>query len=370
MVLSSRLIRGECNKQLLFFRHLYARIIEEILTMKKNLTMRILITLTILISIISCQKQDELSFVTVTDRQVLVDDTPYLIKGMCYHPVPKGQEQRSFENLEEDLHLMTEAGVNTIRLYQPVDDKSVLDAMHLAGIKVIISFGYNQEGYFDILSGSFTDYVEKYKDHPAILFWEYGNEYNFHPEWFEGDLRNWYIALNNAVLKSKELDPTHPTATAHGELPDSLALALTPDVDIWGMNVYRWDNPASIFKEWEAISSKPMYLSEAGADSYMSIENLGYAVGVNEKAQADATKNILDDTFTHTNICSGVAIFAFVDEWWKSDDINTQSEGGWAPAGGGVPYDGAANEEYWGLVNIDRSKKEAFDVVKDFFLKN
>ena len=338
--------------------------------MKKNHIMRVLIAITIIISVMSCGKQEALPLVTVSERHVLVNEVPYFIKGMCYHPVPKGQEERSFANLKEDLLLMAEAGVNTLRLYQPIDDVKVLDAINDAGMKVIISFGYNQKGYFDILSGSFTDYIEKYKHHPAILFWEFGNEYNYHPEWFDGDLKNWYIALNSAVLTSKALDHMHPTATAHGELPDSLALALSPDVDIWGMNVYRWDNPASIFSEWKAISSKPMYLSEAGADSYMSIEMNGYAQGSNERAQADATRNILNDTFENPDICSGVAIFAFVDEWWKSDDINTQSSGGWAPAGGGVPYDGAANEEYWGIVNIDRSPKEAYKVVKDFFLAN
>ena len=34
---------------------------------------------------------------------------------------------------------------------------------------------------------------------------------------------------------------------------------------------------------------------------------------------------------------------------------------------GGVPYDGAANEEYWGIVKHDRSKKEAYNIVKDLY---
>lgn len=330
--------------------------------------MRILIAIAVLVAMMSCQRKETRSTTTISERQILVDGTPYFVEGVCYHPVPKGQDQRSFEKLAEDLALMQEAGVNTIRFYQPVDDVEVLDAIHAAGIKVIISFGYNQGGEFDILSGSFTDYINQYKNHPAILFWEFGNEYNYHPEWFEDDLNIWYTALNNAVLISKKIDPYHSTATAHGELPDSLALALCPDVDIWGMNVYRWDNPAAIFIEWEAISSKPMYLSEAGADSYMSVEKMGYAQGKNEKSQADATRNILNDTFNNSKVCSGIALFAFVDEWWKSDDISTQSPGGWAPASGGVPYDGAANEEYWGLINIDRTTKEAYTVMKDFYL--
>jgi hypothetical protein len=71
---------------------------------------------------------------------------------------------------------MKEAGINTIRVYSPITDKAVLDEINAAGLKVIISFGYNQEGRYDILSGSFIDYVKTYRDHGAILFWELGNE--------------------------------------------------------------------------------------------------------------------------------------------------------------------------------------------------
>ena len=87
-------------------------------------------------------------------------------------------------------------------------------------MKVIIGFGYNQEGDYDILSGTFIDYVERYKGHSAILLWELGNEYNYHPEWFEGDLSNWYNALNKAAQMIHDVDPTHLVSTAHGELPD------------------------------------------------------------------------------------------------------------------------------------------------------
>lgn len=305
--------------------------------------------------------------VAVSGRQILVNKSLYTIKGICYHPVPKGSDERNFSNLETDLALMKEAGINTIRVYAPIEEKEVLDQIHAAGLKVIIGFGYNQGGKNDILSGTFANYVNRFKNHDAILFWELGNEYNYHPEWFGGDLKNWYTALNNAAKIIHQADTSHPVATAHGELPDSLALALCPNIDIWGMNVYRWDNPETIFAEWSAVSSKPMYLSEAGADSYMTIEKDGYQQGENEKAQTDATRNILDAIFRNPEICSGVALFAFHDEWWKAGNNDKQDPGGWAPNSSGVPYDGAPNEEYWGIVDIDRNKKMVFEVVKEKF---
>jgi len=303
--------------------------------------------------------------VCIKGRHILVNDSVYTIKGICYHPVPKGSNNRSFGNLSEDLALMLEAGINTIRVYAPITDVSVLDEINEAGLKVIIGFGYDQDGKYDILSGTFINYVNTYKNHKAILLWELGNEYNYHPEWFGGDMKNWYTALNNAAMQIHQQDPSHPVTTAHGELPDSLALSICSNSDVWGMNVYRWDNPEEIFSQWAILSDKPMYLSEAGADSYMTISKNGYEKGANELAQANATKKILGSIFNHQEICSGVTLFAFVDELWKAGNNNTLDIGGWAPNSGGVPYDGAPNEEYWGIVDIERNKKQVFSVVKE-----
>lgn len=303
-------------------------------------------------------------------RSIIVDGSPYFIKGICYHPVPKGSDERNFDRLTQDLELMKEAGINTIRVYSPIDDQLVLDKMHEYGMKVIIGFGYNQNGHYDIRSGSFMDYVEKYQDHGAILMWELGNEYNYHPEWFQGDINNWYVALEDAAVAIHEVDKTHPVTTAHGELPDTEALNSCPNIDVWGMNVYRWDNPDEIFEQWKGLSTKPMYLSEAGGDSFMTIARNGYDRGPNEQAQADANANILNSVFQNTNICSGVTLFSFTDGWWKAGDNNQQNEGGWTPNSTGVPYDGTPNEEYWGIVDIERNKKRTFNVVKQKYREN
>ena len=315
--------------------------------------------------LVSCGGNSSTGMVTISGRQILVNDASYIIKGICYHPVPKGGTQRDFGFLTQDLSLMLEAGINTIRVYEPISDRSVLDRIQDAGLKVIIGFGYDQKGIFDIQSGTFIDYVNTYKDHDAILLWELGNEYNYHPEWFDGDIKNWYKAMNSAAQRIHEADPSHPVTTAHGELPDSLAMSLSNDIDVWGMNVYRFDDPTPIFSEWKAISTKPMYLSEAGGDSYMSITKDGYKQGYNENAQADANEKILTAVLNETDICSGVAMFSFTDGWWKAGNPETQDPGGWAPNSTGVPYDGTPNEEYWGIVDINRNKKETFNVVKE-----
>lgn len=305
--------------------------------------------------------------ITVSGRHIKLNGDIYTIKGVCYNPVEIGEDHRSFDNIENDLILMNEAGINTIRVYSPIDNNEVLDKINNAGIKVIIGIGYNQGGNFDILSGTFTDYIQKYKDHEAILMWELGNEYNYHPEWFGGDMQNWYSSLNNAAKMIKEIDKSHPVTTAHGELPSAELVEMCKYIDVWGMNVYRWDNPEDIFDQWHEISTKPMYLSEAGADSYMAKAAGNYEAGENQKAQADAVRNILEVIFENSNVCSGVTLFAFTDELWKAGNNDVQDAGGWAPNSSGVPYDGAPNEEYWGILDVHRNKKLAFDIVKSIY---
>jgi len=313
---------------------------------------------------LSCESKIGIDEISISNRKLLVNNEQYFIKGICYHPVPLGSNRRDFSTIDEDLALMVEAGINTIRVYAPIDNKIILDKIDSKGIKLIIGFGYNQGGNFDILSGSFIEYVKKYKNHNAILLWELGNEYNYHPEWFEGDMKNWYSAMNNAAQLIHEVDSNHPVTTAHGELPNALAMSLASNIDVWGMNVYRWDDPTEIFSQWEALSSKPMYLSEAGGDSYMTITKSGYEQGVNEKAQADANAKILESIFNNKEIGSGVTMFSFIDGWWKAGNVDSQDIGGYAPNSSGVPYDGSPNEEFWGMVDIDRNKKLTFDVIK------
>ena len=289
------------------------------------------------------------------------------MKGICYHPVEIGKTKRNFINLEEDLLLMQEAGINTVRVYEPIDDIAVLDQFKKAGIKVVISFGYNQQGKFDIVSGTFINYIRKYKNHDAILMWELGNEYNYNPQWFGGDINNWYKSMELVSQIIQIEDPTRLVSSAHGDLPSKDALKIASSINIWGMNVYRWDEPASIFEEWKKLSKKPMYFAEIGADSFMTKSTSKYDKGENQQAQADANKKIINDVLNNSDKNVGSFVFQFTDGLWKAGNPSEQDTGGSAPNSDGTPYDGTANEEYWGIVDIHRNKKITFDVIKNSY---
>jgi hypothetical protein len=63
-------------------------------------------SITIYLGLIPASNANE---VTVSGRQILLNGTPYLIKGICYQPVPKGSTTVSWETLTQDLELMNEA---------------------------------------------------------------------------------------------------------------------------------------------------------------------------------------------------------------------------------------------------------------------
>ena len=66
-------------------------------------------------------------------------------------------------------------------------------------------------------------------------------------------------------------------------------------------------------------------------------------------------------------VCLGGIIFEFADEWWKAGNPSQQDAGGLAPGGGPHP-DGVFNEEYWGLVTVNRTKRAAFHAYKNLTL--
>ena len=286
--------------------------------------------------------------VYVEDRKIFVDDQEYRINGICYAR-GEGNGENSGFSYTDDIPLLVDANINTIRTYAAITNSAELNAFANAGIKVIMMLNEN----------SYVWYVNQYKDHPAILMWEFGNEFNYHPEWFGNNIQNWYNVLENCASTVKSIDPNHPVSTGHGEVPTTQALTSCPSVDVWGMNIYRWLSPDSAIDELAAQTDKAMYISEAGADSYNS--NSG---SENQAQQAQATEIILNAIIEKSDLCVGVTLFEFCDEWWKAGDPNQQDAGGFSNA---IPYDNYANEEYWGIVTRNREPKQSYYVVQEIY---
>jgi len=202
--------------------------------------------------------------------------------------------------------------------------------------------------------------VDAVKDHPAILMWSLGNEWNYNGCYTGLSVDDCAALIGEAARMIKERDPAHPVATVYGNAPPQHLVQRLADVDIWGINYYEELTFSDLFKTWEATSEKPMFLGEYGADAYNAI-----AGAIDTAAQAHATsvltQEIVSNSVIHGGVCTGGIIFELSDEWWKDGGGSPHEHdiGGVAPGGGPHP-DKTFNEEWWGLTTIDRAPREAY----------
>lgn len=162
--------------------------------------------------------------------QLVVDNKPYYINGAG-----------GTSNLDD----LVAIGGNTIRTWGIENAQTILDEAQKKGIKVMMGlwvqherhgFDYNDEAKVKNQLESFRSEIRKFKDHPALLIWCVGNEY-------ELDYNNTKVwkAVNDIARMIHEEDKNHPTATVTaGTNAEKLKFVMKDlkDVDIYGINTY------------------------------------------------------------------------------------------------------------------------------------
>jgi hypothetical protein len=291
------------------------------------------------------------------------------LHGVCWNPVgvgsvhPEGLDYAGFASV--DIPLMVELGVNVVRTYEPLLDRAVLDQLWAARIRVIESI-YPWGG---AEASVVTERVRAVKDHPAILYYALGNEWNYNGLYVGLTHQQSLERLNEAARLVRAEDPSHPIVTVYGELPTPETIAAMPDIDIWGINAYRGLGFGDLFDAWRARTDKPMFIAEYGADAYNA--NLpGYDPDSQALAAAALTREILEQAARGGPGAPvlGGTIFKWADEWWKdaAGDPRAQEVGGVAPGGGPYP-DQVFNEEWWGIVDVERTARPAFASLREVF---
>lgn len=308
--------------------------------------------------------------VSISGHQLSVNGKPFYMRGVCWNPVGLGGTHP--ENLDfagfaaQDAALMQEAGINVIRTYEAITDTAVLDELYAHGIYVINTV-YVWGGAEP--SATVAAKVNAVKNHPAVLLWSLGNEWNYNGLYVNLSFEDSMAKINEAAAIIKANDPTRPIATVYGHIPSKATVDAMPNIDVWGLNMYSGLSFNNVFAQWPSISSKPMFMAEYGADAWNATVPKEDTV-----AQAEATRvltQMLIDNSSETdskNVCIGGTIFEWADEWWKdgagSPDIH--DVGGIAPGGGPYP-DITFNEEYWGIVDIYRNPRPAYYELQKLF---
>lgn len=322
------------------------------------------------------------SAVCVEGRQLLVGRRedgalapvqPYRIAGVCWAPTGIGEANTQgyadyyIQYGEEDAPHIQTLGANTLKTYDPFARTpaalALLDDLHSRGIMVAMSVivYHGDAGPKNYLAA-----VNYFKDHPAILMWIVGNEFNYNNMYGAPDLDAATAIVNAAIAEIHAADPDHPVAVGHGEVPTPERYMAVPDADIWAVNLYPSLDLESRFVAWPTLSDKPMFVSEYGADAF----NNGI-LQEDQASQADATETLalqIEGNLSADDpnlACLGGTIYALTDEWWKAEgSIDQHDNGGFA---GAIHPDGFANEEWWGLMDVQRSPRLAFTALQAIY---
>ncbi len=329
------------------------------------------------------------------DRRLFVQDrlpdgslaptVAFVAKGVNWSPTSANANpsadplafQKGFQTwYQTDIPLMAQMGINVVRVYHDfgtgADAIKILDMLYQYGIKVIMTV---DSPLSTVIADetNISAVVNAYKNHPAILMWSVGNEWdlvqgNGKYYWKYNTLEDAAAFVERAAQTIKLLDPNHPVTTvvADSTAAKTAASSLVPHVDVWGINVYRGQTFGEAISQWELTSNKPFYIGEYGADSY------DHGTGSeNQLMQAQMDGRLWDEVYFDLSAertdgaLVGALAFEWSDEWWKNsvDGAHTVS----SEPNGGQP-DGYNDEEWFGIVDINRNVKQAYATLQGRFL--
>jgi|GEM_PF-898369 len=340
--------------------------------------------------------------------QLLVDNSPFLIRGFNYAPTPVGWDPRvqgqvwcfDENTYKDDLPVIENMGANTLLIHEGERvTKEFMDAAYEHGLRVILTYNLRvdenladnrvQENHVR----QFVRMVNTWKDHPAVLMWCFGSELD---SFYQGDLSDFYDLLNDAAgaAHAAEGENYHPVMTKVAWMNDTTNCSIgdaskgaddssLPNLDVWGVDAYLGPTFGNLFENLAARTSKPLVMAEFGCDALDARDNT-----VNEAMQASYLENqwgeIYDNCGRDNNTSGqwlGGTVFEWSDEWWKSYSSPSDNGPGKHDNTAGwnqenyYDYQAGANnmnEEWWGVVGIGentygREYREAFTTLKDLW---
>ncbi|NLX03801.1 MAG: hypothetical protein GXY33_01520 [Phycisphaerae bacterium] len=311
--------------------------------------------------------------IEMADGQILLNGRPIFLKGICYvYDSPVYGLTLKREQYLEDLRLLREMGVNTIRSHFPFT-RAFYEACDEAGLMVWIEppvycihpetdatgTVFSDPDFAALAEGMVGEMIVHARNHPSVVIYSVGNECNVeNPE-----AEPFFRRLCQTV---RSLDTTRLLSYA------SLYCIVGPlaeMVDILGINEYwgwyeqdiysRKSAPAAIdlkmldekLDELKRKHAKPMLLTEFGADS-----RPGYFSASRDFWSEDYHADLIKETFAvlqrHREIC-GAFPFCFSDYRDPSKHVTGEWDG----------------MNYKGVVSYRRRPKKAFDVLKYIYRK-
>jgi hypothetical protein len=352
---------------------------------------------------VSEQKTESITAVnnfTVSGRRVLLNGQPFYAKGVGYQPIPRGEEPKNYPNgdyftsnysyiYKPDLERMRAMGVNMIKIYSWYPDHDHSDFLKECwnnGVDPI----YVGVGYF-LEAGAVirlkNEYINQFKilaqntyTNPAIMGYMIGNETNN-----EDDINNprYWAALNEMAGAIKAITTNKITFIA--EVDDGMRTVIKgnsqfPNLDVWGINVFRGRSLTDIYTSFQSATTKPLFITEIGFSSTIRENGVPQPMPDNGQGVAFYAKLLLTEIGKNRSIddpsrvVAGTIWFMFCDEWWKQNCPQcynnipcTPNNHDYSNVPNGNFPGGWDDQEWFGLYTIERSPREAVTVIKSFW---
>jgi RHS repeat-associated protein len=350
----------------------------------------ILITASIILAIFGLVTNVFPADVKIIQDRLYVEGEHFVIKGVNYSPVPIGADPeitppygdyftaQHSPIYERDLPLLREMGANTVRLRSwntGVDHSDFLNKAYNNGIRpiyVVLTFPIGPVLYPDISSpgarkrikADFRAMVKAHKHHPAILMWSIGDELN-NSKMYGGRLKEIFSLINEMASEAHAEEGTyfHPVTTplADIDLINTINAneLLTPDLDIWGANVYRGASFGPLFSDFKKVSTKPLLITGFGIDAYDENSGEEYE-NIGEPYQATYAESLWKEVQANQDVCLGGIIRSYSDEWWLGKfgntlegcpDLDSSHHSACGHPSTSDP-DGFVNDEWFGMMRV------------------
>jgi len=336
-------------------------------------------------------------------QTLTVDGKPFMINGMNWGYVPIGTNynyslwKQSDDTikaaLDAEMSLLKNMGINAIRQYTGIPSKWITYIYNNYGIYTMLNHSFGRYGltidgawvpvtdYRDkktqqLLLAEVTEMTNEYKDTRGLLMFMLGNENNYGLFWAGSDTEDFpdeedqkrevgekrgrpmYKLMNDAIVKMKKIDGTHPMAICNGDLLflDIIAEECE-DIDVYATNMYRGKSFGDAFEVVKEKLNKPIMFSEFGSDAFNALTNQE-----DQKMQAFFMVENWKDIYANAagmgkagNSIGGFT-FQWSDGWWKvgqTKDLDIHNnDATWSNGGYYLDTENGSNnmnEEWFGV---------------------
>lgn len=368
----------------------------------------------LLLTIVFCstaRAQDKVAVANGSQgAKLLVNGSEFIVNGMNWDYFPVGtnytynfwSQTDAFikQALDEEMSLLKNMGVNTIRVYTGMPKKWIEYVYATHGIYTMLNHSFGRYGldlnggyipnteYADpavraLLLKQVTDLAAEYKDTKGLLLFLLGNENNYGLFWDGAETENipmpervstkravaMYKLFNEAAVEMKKIDGSHPIAFCNGDLMYlDIINKECQDFDIFATNVYRGQSFGDLFERVKNEYGKPVLFAEFGADAFNAVTNQE-----DQTSQAYYLYNQWKEIYQNTaglgkaqNAIGGFT-FQFSDGWWKYGQTSGldvhDSNASWSNGGYMRDFEQGQNnmnEEWFGICAKGPTNEKGF----------